>query len=71
MVFSAAVLNRPIVANAVKKYYDKVLDLIEQELAIEKVNENSHTFNTYSRSSYLNYFSYAYRKSLIVCRKKR
>lgn len=47
MVFSAAVLNRPIVATVVKKHYDKVLDLIDQELAIEKVSEHTCIYNTY------------------------
>ncbi|XP_022163545.1 dynein heavy chain 17, axonemal-like [Myzus persicae] len=35
MVFGSAVLNRPMVAAAVEKHYEKVLDLLDQDLAQE------------------------------------
>ncbi|KAL4088975.1 hypothetical protein QTP88_024053 [Uroleucon formosanum] len=35
MIFGSAVLNRPIVAAVVEKYYEKVLDLLDQDLARE------------------------------------
>jgi hypothetical protein len=38
MIFGSTVLNRPIVAAVVEKYYEKVLDLIELELAREFVS---------------------------------
>lgn len=43
MVFGVAVLNRPIVAAVAKKHYDKVLDLIDRELILEKV-KNTHIY---------------------------
>lgn len=40
MVFGVALLHRPIIANTVKDHYTKVLDLLSQELAREKVSKN-------------------------------
>lgn len=41
MIFGSAVLNRPIVAAAVEKYFEKVLDLLDQNLAKEFVSINT------------------------------
>lgn len=38
MVFGVAVLNRPVIADVVKKHYGKVLDLLYAELAREEVS---------------------------------
>lgn len=44
MVFGSAVLNRPMVAAAVEKHYEKVLDLLDQDLAQELVSINTLYF---------------------------
>jgi len=44
MIFGSAVLNRPIVAAAVEKHYEQVLDLLDQDLAREFVSINTLFF---------------------------
>jgi len=46
MLFGSAVLNRPIVEAAVEKHYEKLLDLLDQDLALEFVSINPLFFLT-------------------------
>lgn len=39
MVFGVAVLERPTVAKVVKNHYSKLLNLLDVELATEKVSD--------------------------------
>jgi len=45
MLFGSAVLNRPIVAAAVEKQYEQLLDLLDQDLAREFVSTNPLFFS--------------------------
>lgn len=47
MVFDGSVLNRPIVAATLKDQYDKVLILLNDEIAQERVSGQNRVKNTY------------------------